>query len=132
MRWILPLLLIMVVLSPLQAEDEPLIPPALNALLPKISAGMTTEEITKRLSRAYPKVEPQMGDWSGDGGYIDFKLDERYRISIAACFDAKRNRVVQDKILIYLYDQAHKHRVEIRRRYWKDSSEPRAPDKPKD
>ena len=46
------------------AADEPLIPAALNAVLPKIHVGMTIREVEAALAPAYPKVKGQMGRWS--------------------------------------------------------------------
>ena len=63
------------------AADEPLIPAALNAVLPKIHVGMTIREVEAALAPAYPKVKGQMGIWSGQTGYIDYKLDERHTLS---------------------------------------------------
>ena len=101
---------------------EPLIPSILNAILPKISSGMKSEEISKIVSEAYPKTRASLGAWSGQTGYLDFRLDERYRISIAASFDDQRKEVVHDEILIYVFDEERKNRVEIKRFSWTDSS----------
>ena len=66
------------------AADEPLIPAALNAVLPKIHVGMTIREVEAALAPAYPKVKGQMGIWSGQTGYIDYKLDERHTLSVSS------------------------------------------------
>ncbi len=113
--FILSFVLTVLVLTSLQADDQPLIPAALNALLPKISAGMTSSQIQKVLSSAYPQIKSQLGDWSGQSGYIDFKLDDRYRISILGRNDSQGREVVHEDILIYIFDQPQRNRIEIRR-----------------
>jgi len=105
-------LLVCIALLHSHAADEPLIPVALNAILPKIHARMTTPEVEAALAPAYPNVKGQMGDWSGQTGYIEFKLDERYTISISAITrDGKE--VVHDEILLYLYDWPAKRRLDL-------------------
>jgi hypothetical protein len=68
---------------------EPLIPASLNALLPKITPGMTPDNVKKVLAVAYPKLERYDGPWAGQGGYIGFKLDERYSVLFFARMDAE-------------------------------------------
>jgi hypothetical protein len=65
------------------AADQPLIPAALNAILPKIHAGMTVREVEAVLAPAYPKVKGQMGNWSGQTGYIDYKLDQQHTLAVS-------------------------------------------------
>ncbi len=103
-----------------RAADEPLIPPALNAVLPKISAGMKPEEVKKLLAAKYPKVEYQLGVWSGQTGYFDFKLDDRWTLSVAGDTDRNKGSVVHHDGLIYLVDRANKNRIEIKRYSWKE------------
>lgn len=103
-----------------QAEDEPLIPPALNAILPKISAGMKPAEVKKALAAKYPKVEYSQGVWSGGTGYFDFKLDERWTVSVAGDTDLRQGEVVHRDILIYVFDHANKQRIEIKKYSWKE------------
>ena len=104
---------------------EPLIPERLNAVLSEIRPEMKKEAVMRVLATAYPDVIAQPGDWSGQTGYIDFRLDDRYRISVAAKFDAKREEVVHDDLLIYIFDQAKKHRIEFRQ-YWWEKNEKKA------
>jgi hypothetical protein len=96
------------------------IPPALNAILPKISAGMKPEEVKKLLAVKYPKVEYHLGVWSGQTGYFDFKLDDRWTLSVAGETDRSKGSIVHHDGLIYLFDRANKNRVEIKRYSWKE------------
>ncbi len=102
------------------AEDQPLIPAKLNLLLPKIAAGMKPDEVKKLLATEYPKVDYNLGVWSGQTGYLDFKLNDNWTVSVAGDTDRKNGTVVHKDILIYVFDRANKHRVEIKRYSWKE------------
>ncbi|HEV3146987.1 MAG TPA: hypothetical protein VGZ47_24070 [Gemmataceae bacterium] len=108
-----------------------MIPPALNERLPKITAGITSAEIEKILAPAFPKAKARLGTWSGQTGYIDVQLDERYSVSIAAQDSAQGGPVVHKDALIYVYDHVHKRRVEIKTYDWVNEQEKKAPEKGK-
>jgi hypothetical protein len=97
--------------------DEPLIPAALNAVLLKIHPGMTTNEVAAVLSPAYPKVTSHMGNWSGQTGYMDYKLDDRFTLSVSSITRGGKE-VVHDDFLMYLYDWPAKRRVDLKVYYW--------------
>ena len=99
------------------AADEPLIPAALNGVLLKIHPGMSTNEVAAVLSPAYPKVTARTGDWSGQTGYIDYKLDERFTLSVSSITRGGKE-VVHDDLLMYLYDWPAKQRVDLKVYYW--------------
>src|SRR5262249_14198607 len=88
------LLLCMTALRTL-AGGEPLIPTPLNDVLFKVRPGMSTNQIVSVLSTAYPNVEVRMGDWSGQTGYTDYKIDERFTLSIS-CITREGKYVVHD------------------------------------
>ena len=106
----------------LHAADEPLIPVALNAALPKIHAQMTIREVEAVLAPAYSKVKGQMGTWSGQTGYIDYKLDERYTLSVSS-ITREGKEVVHDEILIYLYDWPAKRRLDLKVYLWEKQAD---------
>jgi len=111
-----------------QAADEPLIPALLNDVLLKIRPGMTTNQVMSSLSTAYPKVAGHIGDWSGQTGYVDYKLDERFTLSISSITrDGKE--VVHDDLLLYLYDWQSKRRVDIKLYYWEEQPHKAPPQK---
>ena len=102
--------------------DEPLIPAALNAILPKIHAGMTIQEVEAVLAPAYPNAKGQMSVWSGQTGYIDYKLDERFTLSIASItLDGKER--VHDDLLFYVHNHAAKHRVDIKSYFYESPAQ---------
>ena len=96
----------------LHAADEPLIPAALNAVLPGIHAGMTIPEVEAVLSAAYPGVKGQTGHWSGQTGYVDYKLNERTTLSVSSITRDGKN-VVHFEILFYIFDWPSKRRVDV-------------------
>lgn len=105
-------LLFCIGLMTLHAADEPFIPTALNAILPRIHAGMIIPEVEAELAPAYPKVKGTMSVWSGQSGYIEYKLDDRHSLSVSSITrDGKQ--VVHDKILFYLYDWPTKRRIDL-------------------
>ena len=58
-----------------------------------------------------------MGNWSGQTGYIDYKLDERHTLSVSSITrDGKE--LVHDEILLYLYDWPSKRRLDLKIYEW--------------
>jgi hypothetical protein len=114
---ILAFLLCCAALFQVRAADEPLIPAALNKALPKIHPGMTANQVVAILLPSYPKVAVSMGDWSGGSGYIDYKLDDRFTLSVSSITRDGKD-VVHDDILFYLFDWPSKRRVDIRIYDW--------------
>jgi len=100
-----------------RAADEPLIPLPLNAVVSRIHSGMSVQEVEAVLSRSYPKVAGHVGDWSGQTGYIDYKLDDRFTLSISS-ITREGKEVVHDEILMYLLDWPAKRRVDIKLLDW--------------
>jgi hypothetical protein len=103
------------------AADEPLIPTSLNGLLLKIRPGMTTNQVLAVLSPSYPKVTARMGDWSGQTGYFDYKLDERLTLSMSSVMRDGR-KLVHDDLLFYVFDWRTKRRVDIKFYYCDNQS----------
>jgi hypothetical protein len=109
-----------------RATDEPLIPAPLNAVLPKITAGMTREDMKKVLSAAYPKLELQDGPWSGQTGYIGFRLDAQYSVMFSAKMDPKQREVVSSSSQLSVFDRVHKLRLDITRYHWEKAPDENA------
>src|SRR5258708_16646781 len=101
-----------------QAANEPLIPTPLNSLLLEIRPGMTTNQVVGVLSPSYSKVIARMSEWSGQTGYIDYNLDERFTLSISSITRGGKE-VAHDDLLVYVFDCKSKRRVEIRLFYSK-------------
>jgi len=105
--------------SVLPAADEPLIPAPLNEALGRIKPGMTETDAKAQFATTYPKVQVTLGDWSGTTGYIDFRLDERYSVSLAAHNPQNGGSAVLDKnLLTYIFDHQRKQQLEITHYQW--------------
>jgi hypothetical protein len=104
------------------SADEPIIPTSLNAVLPKIHAGMTIHEVEQVLSASYPKVAGHMSEWDGMTGYIDYRLDDRYSLSVASINRMDGQKVFQvvggGDQFFYIFDWQAKHRIEIKQYDW--------------
>ncbi len=103
------------------AADEPLIPAALNAVLPMIRSGMTISEVEGVLAPAYPTVKWHHGDGSGGSGYIEYRLDERHTLSVSSVKRAG-DYVVHDTLLFYLYNWPAKRRLDLKIYEWEKQS----------
>ena len=122
------LVLLFCLVPHLHAADEPLIPVALNGILPKIHSQMTIIEVEAVLSPAYPNVKGEMNLWSGQTGYIEYKLDERFSLWVSSITqDGKQ--VVHDEILLYLYDWPAKRSMDLKVYEWEKQSDKKAPNK---
>ena len=108
----LSFLLVGAVAVPGGTADEPFIPAQLNALLPKITPGMTYADVGKVLSPAYPKLEKQFTMWTGRDD-IRFQLDDRFSLAISAIQDASSHAVVSSDPQISIFDRLHKLRLDI-------------------
>ena len=104
------------------AADVPLIPAPLNALLPKITSGMTRDDIKKVLLAAYPKLEPQDGPWSRQSGCIGFHLDDRFSVMFSAHMVANQHAVVSSNAVMSVFDRTQKLRLDITHYYWDDKT----------
>ena len=95
----------------LHADDQPLIPEPLNRILPRITADMRVADAVAVLTSVYPKLKLSGGAWSGQTGFLDYQLDERYSISFSAY-----NRPNDDVNFIsktFLDDHIRKLRIEL-------------------
>jgi hypothetical protein len=109
------------------SAQEATIPLPLNALLPKIQAGMTTSQVVAVLSQSYKDVTFQMGNWSGSSGYIDYVLDARFGLQVASWTQGGKD-VVHPVLRFYVQDRDLKTRTEIVIYSWGDQL-PQAPDR---
>jgi hypothetical protein len=108
-----------------RAAGEPLIPAALNNVIGEIRPGMTRQQVEALLVAAYPGVSSGVSLWSGQSGYVAYKLDDRYTLSVASAHrvgDADRGEVVHDDLLFFVFDYQTKQRVDLKRYYWDEPS----------
>jgi hypothetical protein len=123
---VLAILFGLALLCQTRAADEPQIPQALNTLLPGIHPGMSVHEVEGILSKAYPQVSGQMSDWSGTTGYVDYRLDDRFSLSVSSVNhpDDKLGVApgVGTDLLFYLYDWPSKRRLDLKVFTWDDTN----------
>ncbi len=89
---------------------------------------MTIQEVEALLAPVYPNVKGQMGLWSGQTGYIEYKLDDRYTLSVSS-ITREGKEVVHDEILLYLKDWPSKRRLDIKIYEWDNQPDIKSSDK---
>jgi hypothetical protein len=98
------------------ATDEPLIPAPLNALLPKITAGMTPEDVQAVLRENYPKAErqhPAASPRPDQTVYVGFRLDDRFSLTVATQRDSNLRDFVSKDARIFVFDRQRNQGLEI-------------------
>jgi hypothetical protein len=67
--------------------------------------------------KAYPKTKLLLGPWSGGGGYLDFRLNERYSVLVSAGGGAgdltESTAFLTSKINVSTIDLQRRHRLDI-------------------
>jgi hypothetical protein len=102
------------------AADAPLVPDGVNQVLGRIAPDMAEAKVEGIVKKYYPDAKRTGGPWSGQTGYVQFKLSERYSISIAEYKDPKdfESRFVHADMLLYVYDWELKRRINISFHKW--------------
>jgi len=97
------------------ATDEPLLPDGVNQILGRIHPNMSEAEVEKIVKKIYPDAKTTTGPWSGQTGFVEFKLTARYSISVAEYNDPKdfNLRFVHADMILYVYDWDTKRRINI-------------------
>jgi len=106
------------------AADSPLIPDSVNQILGRISPKMVESDLEKIVKKYYPEAKKTLGSWSGQTGYVEFKLTKRYSISVAEYNDPKdfESRFVHANMILYVYDWELKQRINISFHKWKNET----------
>jgi hypothetical protein len=97
------------------AADAPLIPDGANQILGRICPNMSEAEVEKIVQKYYPETKANPSVWSGQSGYVDYKLTARYSISVAEYNDPKdfNLRFVHADMIIFVFDWELKRRINI-------------------
>jgi hypothetical protein len=101
------------------AADQPFIPTELNRILPQIRTGMTVSVVEDIIRSAYPGMTALVGDWSGGGGTILYKLDDHYTLAIA-CEEIGDKRLVHTNVRFVIYERPANRRVTLSLYEWKE------------
>lgn len=104
------------------AGDAPLMPDGVNQILGRITPNMAEAEVEKIVKKHYPDAKRTLGSWSGQTGYVEFKLTSRHSISVAEYNDPKdfESRFVHADMMLYVYDWELKRRINISFHKWND------------
>lgn len=102
------------------AEDTPLMPDGVNQILGRIAPNMAEAKVEAIVKKYYPDAKRTLGSWSGQTGYVEFKLNKRYSISVAEYNDPKdfESRFVHADMILYVYDWELKQRINISFHKW--------------
>jgi len=86
---IMTLMLISAVLMT-HAEENSLIPDSVNRILAEIKPNMPESQLEKIMQKYYPETKIIPSNWVGHPtGYIEFKINERYKVSVLAYKDSQ-------------------------------------------
>jgi hypothetical protein len=91
-------------------------------LLFQVRPDMTEAELAKLVQSQFPDAKPSPGDWSGQTGYVDFRLNSQYTLSVSEYNDPKdfNLRFVHADTIVYLLDQEAKRRMNISFYKWEE------------
>lgn len=115
MRIVIAITFILLVALSALAAEEPLLPAGVNQVLGQIRPNMSEAQVEKIIKTYYPDTKATPGTWSGQTGYVDFKITPRYSISVAEYSDPKdfNVRFVHADMILYVYDWELKRRINI-------------------
>ena len=104
------------------AADAPLMPDGVNQILGRITPDMAEAKVEAIVKKYYPDAKRTLGSWSGQTGYVEFKLTKRYSISVAEYNDPKdfESRFVHADMILYVYDWEVKRRINISFHNWNE------------
>jgi hypothetical protein len=112
-------LISLLAVQPSNAADKSFIPPLLNRVLFQIQSGMTVPIVEGIIGAAYPNMTPQVGDWSGGGGTIIYRLDDHYTLAIA-CEEIANRRLVHRNVQFTIYERPANRRITLGLYTWNE------------
>ena len=74
MKTILAIIVMLSVVPGLIANEEALLPDKINQILGRIKPNMSEAQVEKIVQTYYPNTKAILGRWSGQTGYVDFKI----------------------------------------------------------
>ncbi|MFA4943995.1 MAG: hypothetical protein WC789_04760 [Lentisphaeria bacterium] len=122
MKTITSIILMILVAVIALASDKPLVPDGINQILGRIQPNMSESQVETLMKKYYPDVKRTLGTWSGQTGYVDFKVSPAYTISIAEYNDPKdfNLRFVHADMIIYVFEWQTKTRLNLSFFKWDD------------
>jgi hypothetical protein len=113
--WTIALLVTALLTVPEAVVESALLPDGINQILGRIRPDMSETELAGIVTLFYPEAEPACGIWSGQSGYVDFRLTPRWSVSIAE-YNAPNDfesRFVHPEMTFYVYDWEVERRIDI-------------------
>lgn len=98
-----------------EKNDGPLLPDGINQILGRLHPHISEAQVEKVVKTYYPTTKATLGPWSGQTGYVEFKLTPRHSISVAE-YNAPGDlnaRFVHADMILYVYDCKLRQRIKI-------------------
>ena len=127
MKYIAAIIVILAVITCTYAGDEALLPDSINQILGRITSDMRETDVQALFRQYYPDSEGMVGDWSGQTGYVDFKVTPKNTVSISM-YNSPTNinhRYVHSSMIFYIYDWETKSRLNFSIYKWDEGKDNR-------
>ena len=113
MKYIWAIIVILAVITCTYAGDEALLPDSINQILGRITSDMRETDVQALFRQYYPDAEGMVGNWSGQTGYVDYKLTPKHTVSISMYNPPTdiTHRYVHSSMTFYIYDWETKSRL---------------------
>ena len=127
MKYIAAIIVILTAITCAYAGDEALLPDNINQILGRITPDMSEHNVQALFRQYYPNAEGMVGDWSGQTGYVDYKLTPKHTVSISM-YNTPTNidhRYVHSSMIIYIFDWETKSRLNLSIYKWDEGKDKR-------
>ena len=113
MKYIAAFIVILTAITCACAGDEALLPDGINQILGRITSDMRETDVQALFRQYYPDAEGMVGNWSGQTGYVDYKLTPKHTVSISMYNPPTdiTHRYVHSSMTFYIYDWETKSRL---------------------
>ena len=125
MKYFAAIIVIITAITCAYAGDEALLPDGINQILGRITADMRETDVQALFHQYYPNVEGMVGDWSGQTGYVDFKVTPNNTVSISMYNSPTsiNHRYVHSSMIFYIYDWETKSRLNFSIYKWDEGKD---------
>ena len=127
MKYIAAFIVILTAITCACAGDEALLPDGINQILGRITSDMRETDVQALFRQYYPNAEGMVGNWSGQTGYVDYKLTPKHTVSISM-YNTPTNidhRYVHSSMIIYIFDWETKSRLNLSIYKWDEGKDKR-------
>ena len=127
MKYIAAIIVILTAITCAYAGDEALLPDNINQILGRITPDMSENNVQALFRQYYPNAEGKVGNWSGQTGYVDYKVTPKHTVSISM-YNSQANlhqRFVHPSMTFYIYDWVTKSRMNFSIYKWDEGKDNR-------